>query len=103
MAEKRSRLQCLRNLPLLPALGLLMSMPGDAQQPAAPAPPPSSAPVVHPLLVGYVPAYNGASLAGALIGLDLSRITHLDIAFGNPPPCSGPCTAQSDMTFGLHG
>jgi chitinase len=102
MAEKRSRLHCLRNLLLLPALGLLMGMPGDAQQPA-PTPPPSSAPVVHPLLVGYVPAYNGASLAGSLIGLDLSRITHLDIAFGNPPQCSGPCTAQSDMTFSLHG
>lgn len=103
MTEKRSRLQCLRNLSLFPALIVLICMPGHAQQNAAPIPPPPLVPAGKPLLVGYVPAYNGASLAGSLIGLDLSRITHLNIAFGNPPQCSGPCTAQSDMTFSLHG
>lgn len=103
MTEKRSRLQCLRKLSLLPALSVLICMPGHAQQIAVPIPPPSLAPAVKPLLVGYVPAYNGAGLAGSLIGLDLSRITHLNIAFGNPPECGGPCTAQSDTTFSLHG
>jgi hypothetical protein len=78
-------------------------MPGHSQQTAVTNPPPSLAPAVKPLLVGYLPAYQGASLAGSLIGLDLSRMTHLNIAFGNPPQCSGPCTAQSDMTFSLHG
>ena len=103
MAEKRSRLQCLRNLSLLPTLSILICMPGHAQQTASTIPPPSLAPAIKPLLVGYVPAYNGSSLAGSITGLDLSRITHLNIAFGNPPQCSGPCTAQSDMTFSLHG
>ena len=103
MTEKRSRLQCLRNLSLLLALSVLICTPGHAQQNAVPVPPPSLAPAVKPMLVGYVPAYNGASLAGSLIGLDLSRITYLNIAFGNPPQCGGPCTAQSDMTFSLHG
>jgi chitinase len=103
MAEKRSRLQCLRKLALLPVLSVLICMPGHAQQAAVTLPPPSLAPAVKPLLVGYVPAYNGSSLAGSLTGLDISRITHLNIAFGDPPQCSGPCTAQSDMTFSLHG
>ena len=63
MTEKRSRLQCLRNLSLLPALSVLICIPGHARQNAVPIPPPSLAPAVKPLLVGYVPAYNGASLA----------------------------------------
>jgi chitinase len=92
MHELRSRLQCATL-----ALAACLCSPTHAQQNAAPAP------VAKPLLVGYVPAYNGASLAASLTGLDLSRVTHLNIAFGNPPKCDGPCTAQSDMTFGLHG
>jgi len=64
-----------------PCLSILICMPaGHAQQNDLPIPPPSLAPAVKPLLVGYVPAYDGASLAGSFIGLDLSRITHLNIA-----------------------
>ncbi len=34
--------------------------------------------------------------------LDLTRVTHLALAFGNPPKCVGACTLQSDMTFSLN-
>ncbi len=29
----------------------------------------------------------------------LYKMTHLDLAFLNPPLCDGPCTAKSDMTI----
>jgi chitinase len=70
-----------------------------AQQTVAPISAPSGA----PLLVGYLPAYKGAGLASAVQALDLTGITHVELAFGNPPRCAGPCTPQSDMVFSLNG
>jgi chitinase len=61
------------------------------------------APASAPLLVGYLPAYKGVSLARSVQGLDLTRVTHLNLAFGNPPKCSGACTPQSEMKFSLRG
>jgi len=70
-----------------------------AWQAALPVPVSSPA----PLLVGYLPAYKGAGLASAVQGLDLTGMTHLNLAFGNPPKCGHSCTSQSDMTFSLNG
>ncbi len=56
-----------------------------------------------PLLVGYLPAFKGDNLTDMVKSLDLSRMTDLDLAFGDPPKCDGGCTAQSDMTFSLKG
>ena len=61
------------------------------------------APASSPLLVGYVPAYKGVSLANSIRSLDLTRMTHLNLAFGNPPKCDGACTSQSEMRFSLRG
>jgi GH18 family chitinase len=72
---------------------------GRAQTDIAPTPLPAS----KPLLVGYLPAYKGAGVAASVAGLDFTRMTHLNLAFGNPPKCDGVCTIQSDMTFSLTG
>ena len=54
----------------------------------------------RPLLVGYLPDYDG-SYADYARSLDFSKMTHLYLAFGLPPYCDGICTASSDMTFSL--
>lgn len=51
-------------------------------------------------LVGYLPDYDG-SYADFAETLDFSKMTHLYLAFGNPPFCNGPCTESSDMQFSL--
>jgi chitinase len=51
-------------------------------------------------LVGYLPNYNGSYSTYANT-LNFSKMTHLNLAFGNPPTCNGTCTASSDMTFSL--
>jgi GH18 family chitinase len=51
-------------------------------------------------LIGYLPNYNG-SYANYANTLNFSKMTHLNLAFGNPPTCNGTCTANSDMTFSL--
>jgi hypothetical protein len=56
-----------------------------------------------PRLVGYLSAMKGTSLAVSVGKIDLSRITDLDLAFGDPPKCSGVCTSSSDMRFSLPG
>lgn len=71
----------------------------NAQQQASGTLPSASS----PLLVGYLPAYKGASLVNFIQSQDLARMTHLDLAFGNPPKCNGVCTLQSDMEFSLKG
>lgn len=54
----------------------------------------------RPLLVGYLPDYDG-SYADFAQTLDFTKMTHLYLAFGLPPWCNGTCTASSDMTFSL--
>lgn len=53
-----------------------------------------------PKLVGYLPDYDG-SYADFAKSLNFSKMTHLYLAFVNPPFCNGTCTASSDMTFSL--
>ena len=52
------------------------------------------------LLVGYIPDYNG-SYATYARSINFSKVTHLNLAFGNPPKCNGTCTASSNMNFSL--
>jgi chitinase len=88
-----------RNIAPIVLLSVALGGLAFAQQPATPP----SAKSTLPLLVGYLPAYKGASLANLIHGLDLSSVTHLSLAFGDPPQCNGACTSQSDMTFSLKG
>jgi chitinase len=81
------------------AVGLLAGL-----QPAAWAlPPRPAAAAASPLFVGYLPNYKGISFADYANKVDLSHMTHLNLAFGNPPKCVGTCTASSDMTFAVKG
>jgi chitinase len=70
-----------------------------AQGNASPRPPAPST----PRLVGYLSAPKGVNLADSIKTLDLSRMTDLNLAFGDPPKCDGTCTAQSDMEFSVKG
>ena len=89
----------LRNTVLAFLLAGFLCAVGSAQEGAASVPPTPST----PLLVGYIPAYKGMSLADSIKSLDLTSMTDLDLAFGDPPKCDGACTADSDMTFSLKG
>jgi hypothetical protein len=51
-------------------------------------------------LVAYLPDYNG-SFATYAKSVNFSKITHVNLAFVNPPSCGGQCTANSDMTFSI--
>jgi GH18 family chitinase len=62
-------------------------------------PPPDS----PPRLVGYLPGYTGVSYTDYARSFDFSGVTHLNLAFGNPPKCDGPCTSKSDMNFSIKG
>jgi chitinase len=64
--------------------------------------PPAATPLT-PRLVGYLFGAKGVDLAESIKSLDLSRVTDLNLAFGDPPKCEGTCTAQSDMTFSIKG
>jgi chitinase len=52
-----------------------------------------------PMLVGYLPCYKGLGFDSYAGRLDFTKMTHLNLAFGNPPKCNGVCTAQSNMDF----
>lgn len=69
--------------------------------PACPCEIPNGPPNPHPYLVGYLGVYRPADWVALAKTLDFTRMTHLNLAFINPPLCNGACTAQSDMT--LHG
>jgi chitinase len=66
---------------------------------AAPASPTASS----PLLVGYFPCYKGGNFSDYANKLDFRKMTHLNLAFGNPPKCEGTCNSQSNMEFAIHG
>lgn len=51
-------------------------------------------------LVGYLPDYD-QSYAVLAQSLNFSHMTHLILAFGHAPVCSGTCTASSDMTISM--
>jgi len=58
---------------------------------------PNGPPNPHPYLVGYLPFYKGLDWVAYAPKIDFNKMTHLNLAFLNPPDCGGPCTAQSDM------
>jgi len=95
------RLQCSRlqdaGVALLLAISTIAA--ACAQDQAAPVP---AAPST-PRLVVYLFAPKGVNLADSIKTLDLSRMTDLNLAFGDPPKCDGTCTAQSDMAFSVKG
>lgn len=93
---QRSRLQD-AGVALLLATSMFAA--ARAQQQTAPV---SAAPST-PHLVGYLFGPKGVNLADSIKTLDLSRMTDLNLAFGDPPKCDGICTAQSDMTFTVKG
>jgi chitinase len=85
------------------AMGLISG--GNAHAQAAPAPVcecdvPKGPTNPHPYLVGYLPFYRGWDWVAYAPKIDFKQMTHLNLAFINPPMCTGPCTAQSDLTFG---
>jgi chitinase len=55
------------------------------------------------LLVGYFPCYKGGSFSDYANKLDFRKMTHLNLAFGNPPKCDGVCSSSSNMDFSIHG
>ena len=59
--------------------------------PAAPA----------PYLVAYLSAYQGIRFSSYVSSIDFTGMTHLNLAFGNPPKCDGVCTAHSNMDFSI--
>ena len=94
-------LQFFRLQNAVPALLLASStfVPAYAQGPTAPIPAATST----PRLVGYLFAPKGVHLADSIKTLDLSRMTDLNLAFGDPPKCDGTCTPQSNMAFSVKG
>jgi hypothetical protein len=60
---------------------------------------PDGPPNAHPYLVGYLGVYKDADWIAVARTLDFNKMTHLNLAFINPPLCTGPCTARSDMTL----
>lgn len=52
-----------------------------------------------PLLVAYLADYKGVSFSDYARSLDFTGVTHLNLAFGDPPKCDGVCTIHSDMNF----
>ncbi|HWB29572.1 MAG TPA: glycosyl hydrolase family 18 protein [Vicinamibacterales bacterium] len=60
---------------------------------------PDGPPNPHPYLVGYLGVYKSLDWGAVAKTLDFTRMTHLNLAFVNPPLCDGTCTAKSDMTL----
>ncbi len=95
------RLQCSRLQDAVLALLLAISTFAAACAQDQTAPLPAARSTLR--LVGYLSAPKGVNLADSIKTLDLSRMTDLNLAFGDPPKCDGTCTAQSDMTFSVAG
>lgn len=64
---------------------------------------PASTVVSSPLLVGYFPCYKGVGFFDYANKLNFRKMTHLNLAFGNPPKCNGICNSRSNMDFSIHG
>jgi hypothetical protein len=60
---------------------------------------PNGPPNPHPYLVAYLGVYKPMDWVAYAKTMDFTKMTHLNLAFINPPICNGPCTAQSDMTL----
>jgi len=60
---------------------------------------PNGSPNQHPYLVAYLGVYKPMDWVAYAKTMDFTKMTHLNLAFINPPLCNGPCTAQSDMTL----
>lgn len=60
---------------------------------------PNGPPNPHPYLVGYLGVYKPLDWLAVAKTLDFTKMTHLNLAFVNPPLCDGPCTARSDRTL----
>ncbi|HZY63524.1 MAG TPA: glycosyl hydrolase family 18 protein [Edaphobacter sp.] len=60
---------------------------------------PNGPPNPYPYLVGYLGVYRPADWMTLAKTLDFTKMTHLNLAFINPPLCNGPCTPKSDMTL----
>lgn len=93
--ERRS----LRHPILAAAAALCLAWTNSCFAYQAPAP---SAPS-SPLLVGYFPCYQGVAFSDYASKLDFRKMTHLNLAFGNPPKCNGVCDSHSDMEFSING
>ncbi|HEX4022087.1 MAG TPA: glycosyl hydrolase family 18 protein [Acidobacteriaceae bacterium] len=92
----------LRNLAILAFLALITVVAAPAQQShngICACEIPNGPPNPHPYLVGYLGVYHPDDWVAVAKTLDFTKMTHLNLAFINPPLCDGPCTAQSDMTL----
>ena len=101
--RKKNKMK-LRNLTTLALLALTAAL-SPAQQNRAPicaCEIPNGQPNPHPYLIGYLGVYRQADWVALAKTLDFTKMTHLDLAFINPPDCAGPCTAKSAMTFGAN-
>lgn len=58
-------------------------------------------PKAAPRLVAYVADYKGVSFTDYSKQIDFTRITHINLAFGNPPKCDGKCTSRNDIAFAV--
>jgi GH18 family chitinase len=63
----------------------------------------NAAPASTPRLVIYLPNYKGVAWSGYAGSISFTKMTHLNLAFGNPPKCKGNCTVGSDTTFSING
>jgi chitinase len=74
---------------------------------AAPVGPPAarqvSPPNPAPRLVEYFFLDKGKHYADYAKQINFGKMTHLNLAFGDPPKCHGVCTSSSDMTFSIEG
>src|SRR5438045_3717517 len=73
----------------------------NAQTPCACAIP-NGPPNPKPYLVGYLGVYKNLDWVAAARTLDFNKMTHLNLAFINPPQCDGTCTKNSDLTLGAN-
>jgi chitinase len=56
-----------------------------------------------PAFVVYVAGYREIPFSTYARTMDFAKMTHINIAFGNPPKCDGACTAKSNMDFSVKG